>query len=150
MKEKTTTLEKVGVIFFNLFGFYFLVWHFIAAPYFWYRDVKENDGFIRAVFWSPLVGEVKGAAWPYFAFFGPRRSSVTSEERDFAEQWNKWLENHPNEINDIRTRAIAGNMTKEDMSRELIGLMVRFSNEADLDIPQRFIDEIKKGEAFTK
>ena len=72
---------------------------------------------------------------------------MTSEEKAFAEQWNQWVDDHPKEINDLRTRAIADNLTKEEMSREMIGLMVRFSNEANLDIPQRFIDEIKKGEA---
>jgi hypothetical protein len=75
------------------------------------------------------------------------RSAMTSEERAFAEQWNQWVDDHPKEINDLRTRAIADNMTKEEISREMIGLMVRFSNEANLDIPQRFIDDLKKGEA---
>ena len=36
-------------------------------------------------------------------------------------------------------------VAEEEMQREIIELMVRFSNEAALDIPQRFIDEIKKG-----
>ncbi len=75
------------------------------------------------------------------------RAAITSEERAFAEQWNQWVDDHPKEINDLRTRAIADNMTKEEISREMIGLMVRFSNEANLDIPQRFIDDLKKGEA---
>jgi len=77
-------------------------------------------------------------------------SALTSEERAFAEQWNQWVDDHPEEINDLRTRAIADDLTQEEISREMIGLMVRFSNEADLDIPQRFIDEIKKGGALPK
>ena len=75
-------------------------------------------------------------------------SVLTPEERAFAEQWNQWVEDHTKEVNDLRTRAIADNLTKEEISREMIGLMVRFSNEANLDIPQRFIDDLKKGEAL--
>lgn len=69
---------------------------------------------------------------------------MTKEEEVFAEQWNKWVENHQDEMNALRTRAIADNMTEEETSKELIALMVRFSSESKLEIPQRFIDEIKK------
>ena len=70
---------------------------------------------------------------------------MTPEERAFAEQWNQWVDDHPEELNDLRTRGLMGDLTEEEMQREMMGLMVRFSNEADLDISQRFIDEIKKG-----
>jgi hypothetical protein len=75
---------------------------------------------------------------------------MTSKERAFAEQWNQWVDDHSKEVNDLRTRAIADNMTKEELSREMIGFMVRFSNESNLDIPQRFIDDLKKGESPTR
>ena len=47
----------------------------------------------------------------------------------------------------IFTGLQADDWTQEENAREMIRLMVRFSNEANLDIPQRFIDEIKKGAA---
>jgi hypothetical protein len=80
------------------------------------------------------------------------KSAVTAEEkakeRAFAEQYNQWIDDHPEVINDLRTRALADDMTKEELSREAIGLMVRFSNEANLDIPQRMIDAAKEGEGL--
>ena len=73
---------------------------------------------------------------------------MTKEEKVFAEKWNKWVGEHQDEMNALRTRAIADNMTEKEISREMIALMVRFSSESNLEIPQRFIDEIKKqGEA---
>jgi hypothetical protein len=41
----------------------------VMSCYYWYRDVKLNDGFVRAVFWSPVVGTFKAMHWPYYAFF---------------------------------------------------------------------------------
>ena len=97
-----------------------------------------------------LAKTIRGALVLFLAILytscSNERSATTLEERAFSEQWNQWLEDHPKEINDLRTRAIADNMTKEEISREAIGHMVRFSNEANLDIPQRFIDALKKGE----
>lgn len=75
---------------------------------------------------------------------------MTKEERAFAEQWNQWTRDHQTEIDALRTRAIADNMPKEELSREMIALMVRFSSESNLTIPQRFIDDIKKQEAPSK
>ena len=73
-------------------------------------------------------------------------SSTTAEERAFVEQWNQWLDDHPEEINDLRTRAIADNLPEEEIKREMIGLMVRFSTEANLDIPQKVIDSVKNSD----
>jgi hypothetical protein len=93
---------------------------------------------------------IRGALFLFLAILytgcSNERSAMTSEERVFAEKWNQWVEDHPREINDLRTRAIADNMAKEEISREMIGLMVRFSTETNLEIPQRFIDDLKKGE----
>lgn len=71
-------------------------------------------------------------------------SKMTKEEKAFAEQWNQWIEDNQTEVVNLRTRAIADSMTKEEISREMIALMVRFSSESKLTIPQRFIDDIKK------
>jgi hypothetical protein len=117
----------------------------VAIPYFNFRYANKH-GFVRWLLLGEIAATAQAVAWPYFAFSGSGSAS-TSEERAFAEQWNQWLDDHPKEINDLRTRAIADNMTKEDVSREMTGLMVRFSNDANLNIPQRFIDDLKKGEA---
>jgi hypothetical protein len=69
---------------------------------------------------------------------------MTKEEKVFAEKWNQWVEDHQEEMDAIRTRAIADDMTEKEVSREMIASMVRFSSESNLEIPQRFIDEIKK------
>ena len=76
--------------------------------------------------------------------------ALTTEEKAFAEQWNQWVEDHPKEMDDLRTRAIADSMSEEEISREMIGLMVRFSREKDLKIPQSFIDELKSEEGSQK
>src|SRR5262245_43852103 len=141
---KSTPIATIVRILLNLYFISVVV----AIPYFNFRYAKTH-GFVNWLLLGEIVPTAQAVVWPYFAFSGSR-SSLTSEERAFAEQWNQWLEDHPNEINDLRTRAIADHLTKEEMSREMIGLMVRFSNEANLDIPQRFIDDIKKGDASTK
>jgi hypothetical protein len=71
------------------------------------------------------------------------KSSLTLEERAFVIQWNKWLEENPAERNNLRTRGIVENMTEQETKREIIALMVRFSTENNLSIPQRIIDDIK-------
>ena len=120
----------------------------ISVPYFNWCYARDN-GFVSWLFFGEIVATAQGAIWPVYALSGgskPEGSALTSEERAFAEQWNQWVDDHPKEINDLRTRAIADNMTKEEMAREMIALVVRFSNEANLDIPQRFIDELEKAE----
>jgi len=69
---------------------------------------------------------------------------LTVEERAFAKKWNQWVDEHPKEFNAVRTRGLAEDLSQEEVSRELIALMVRFSTEEDIDIPQRFIDDLKK------
>jgi hypothetical protein len=123
----------------------------LTIPVFNWRYAQEH-GFVSWLFLGEVVATSKAVVWPYYAIsaLGGRGSAgdtaMTSEERTFAEQWNQWIEDHPTEINALRTRAIADNMTQEEISREMIGLMVRFSNEAQLNIPQRFIDDLKKAE----
>jgi hypothetical protein len=75
---------------------------------------------------------------------------MTKQEKIFAERWNQWLAEHQEEVNSLRTRVIADDLTKEESSREMIALMVRFSSESKLEIPQRFIDDIKKQGATSK
>jgi hypothetical protein len=75
---------------------------------------------------------------------------LTKQEKVFAERWDQWLAEHQEEVNAIRTRAIAEDLSHEETSRDLIALMVRFSSESDLTIPQRFIDDIKKQKAPSK
>ncbi len=134
-------IQKIGLM---IWYAYFAI-TVLAVPIFNWRYAREH-GFVSWLFMGEVVATFKAVVWPYYAIaaLGGRAGSMTSAERAFAEQWNQWVEDHPAEINDLRTRAIADNMTKEEMSREMLGLMVRFSNEANVDIPQRFIDDIKK------
>jgi hypothetical protein len=120
----------------------------VAIPYFNFRYANKH-GFVNWLLLGEIVPTAQALVWPYFAF-SPGESGMTPEERAFAEQWNQWIDDHPKEINDLRSRGLTGDLTVEELQREMIGLMVRFSNEADLDIPQRFIDEIKKGPPPTK
>lgn len=71
-------------------------------------------------------------------------NDLTSEEKAFAEKWNQWVDDHSEEMNAFRTRAIADDLSEEEIARGMISFMVRFSNEEDIDIPKRFIDDIKK------
>lgn len=130
-------MKKIGLM---IWYAYFAI-TVLAVPVFNWRYAREH-GFVSWLCLGEVVATFKAVVWPYYAFMG-LGGSMTSEERAFAEQWNQWLEDHPKEINALRTRAIADNMPKEEISREMMALMVRFSNEANLDIPQRFIDEIK-------
>ena len=130
-------IQKIGLM---IWYAYFVI-TMLAIPIFNWRYAREH-GFVSWLCLGEVVATFKAVVWPYYAF----ALGGHSEERAFAEQWNQWLEDHPKEINDLRTRAIADNMTKKEISREMIGLMVRFSNEANLDIPQRFIDNLKKTE----
>jgi len=82
----------------------------------------------------------------FLAILNTGCSGGRSAERVFVEQWNQWLDDHPEEINDLRTRAIADNLPEEEITREMIGLMVRFSTEANLDIPQKVIDAVKNSD----
>lgn len=121
----------------------------ISVPYFNWCYSRDH-GFVSWLLFGEIIATAQGAIWPVYALSGGskrERSTLTSEERAFAEQWNQWVDDHPKEINDLRTRSIANNMTDEEVSREMISLMVRFSNEANIDIPQRFIDELKTAEA---
>ena len=143
----TKLFQKIGL----LIWYAYLVITMLTIPVFNWRYAREH-GFVSWLFLGEVVATFKAVVWPYYAITalggqaGAGDKAMTSEERAFAEQWNQWLEDHPTERNALRTRAIADNLTKEDISRELIGLMVRFSNEANLDIPQRFIDDLKKTE----
>lgn len=52
----------------------------IMLPYYWWRDVKAHDSYLRAIIWSPVVGVFKATHWPYYAFFsGPHLSSSQAE-----------------------------------------------------------------------
>lgn len=139
--------QKIGIMILNA---YFII-TMLIIPVFNWRYAQEH-GFVSWLFLGEVVATFKAVIWPYYAFTelegrdGAGDTEITSEEKTFAEQWNQWLEDHPTEINALRNRAIADNMTKEEISHETIGLMVRFSNEAKLDIPQRFIDDLKKTE----
>src|SRR5207253_1300807 len=75
--------EKIGNVVVFVLGLYLFTTQF-AAPYYWYRDVKEHDSFLRAVFWSPLVGELKGVVWPYFAFASSREDKANEEAAAIA------------------------------------------------------------------
>lgn len=136
-------IQKIGLMIW--YAYFFIT--MLAVPVFNWRYAREH-GFVSWLCLGEVVATSKAVVWPYYAItaLGSGDTAMTSEERAFAEQWNQWLEDHPTEINDLRTRAIADNMTKEEISREMTGLMVRFSNEANLDIPQRFIDDLKKAE----
>ncbi|MEQ8786219.1 MAG: hypothetical protein RIC55_07965 [Pirellulaceae bacterium] len=142
---KQSPIRKVlsSVVTLLVYGYFIGV--VLATPYFNWCYARDN-GFFNWVFFGEVVATAKAFVWPYYVIAGAGSSALTSEEKAFAEQWNQWLEDHPKEVNDLRTRAIADNMTKEEISREMIGLMVRFSNEANLDIPQRFIDDLKMGD----
>lgn len=130
-------IQKIGLTIW--YGYFAIT--MLAVPVFNWRYAREH-GFVSWLCLGEVVATLKAVVWPYYAFTSSRKP-MTSDERAFAEQWNQWLEDHPTEINDLRTRAIADDMSKEEVAREMMGLMVRFSNEANLDIPQRFIDEIK-------
>jgi len=140
-------VQKAALVIWSVY----IVVAILSAPLFNWRYAREHGVWSWLCF-GEIVATAKAAIWPYYAItaLGGRAGSgdtaMTSKERAFAEQWNQWLDDHPTEINDLRTRAIADNMTKEEISREMIGLMVRFSNESNLDIPQRFIDDLKKAE----
>ena len=41
----------------------------VMDVYYWYRDIKEHDSILRAVFWSPVVATFKATHWPYYEFF---------------------------------------------------------------------------------
>jgi hypothetical protein len=137
--------QKIGLI---IWYAYFII-TMLTIPVFNWRYAREH-GFVSWLLLGEVVATFKAVVWPYYAITalrgpaGAEDMTMTSMERAFAEQWNQWLKDHPTEINDIRTRAIADDMTKEEISREMIGLMVRFSNEANMDIPQRFIDDLKR------
>ena len=137
--------DKVKSTVQNLFSIY-LMTMVLAVPYFNWRYAQRH-GFASWFFFGEVVATAQAFVWPAFIFMGidNEGSALTSEERAFAEQWNQWLDDHPEEINDLRTRGLTGDLTEKEIQREMMGLMVRFSNEADLDIPQRFIDDIKKG-----
>ena len=137
--------QKIG----HIIWYAYLVITMLTVPVFNWRYAREH-GFVSWLLFGEVVATFKAVVWPYYAVtaYGGRSGSggaaMTSEERAFAEQWNQWLEDHPKERNELRTRAIADDMTKEEVSRELLGLMVRFSTEANMDIPQRFIDDLKE------
>ena len=133
-------LQKIGLM---IWYAYFVI-TMLTIPVFNWRYAQEH-GFVSWLFLGEVVATFKAVVWPYYAFTASG-GQMTSKERVFAEQWNQWLEDHPKAINDLRTRAIADKMPKEEISREMIALMVRFSSEANLDIPQRFIDDLKKAE----
>ena len=133
-------IQKLGLM---IWYAYFLI-TMLAVPVFNWRYAQEH-GFVSWLFLGEVVATFKAVVWPYYAFTASG-GQMASKERVFAEQWNQWLEDHPKEINDLRTRAIADKMPKEEVSREMIALMVRFSSEANLNIPQRFIDDLKKAE----
>ncbi|MDD3525310.1 MAG: hypothetical protein PHQ41_11520 [Candidatus Cloacimonetes bacterium] len=138
-------IQKIGLM---IWYAYFVI-TILAVPIFNWRYAREH-GFVSWICLGEVVATFKAAVWPYYAFTavgeraGAGGTAMTSEEMAFAKQWNQWLEDNPKVRNDLRTRAIADNMTEEEISREMIGLMVRFSNEANMDIPQRFIDDLKK------
>lgn len=50
-----------------IFVIYFLTTNVMMA-YYWWKDVKAHNSFVRAVTIAPMVGVAKGAVWPYFAF----------------------------------------------------------------------------------
>jgi hypothetical protein len=139
--------QKIGLM---IWYAYFVI-TMLTIPVFNWRYAREH-GFVSWLLLGEVVATFKAVAWPYYAItalggrVGAGDTAMTLEERAFAEQWNQWLDDHRTEIDDLRTRAIADNMTKEESAREMLRLMVRFSSEAHLDIPQRFIDEIKKAE----
>ena len=129
-RPKSSSIATIVGIFLNLYFISVVV----ALPYFNFRYANKH-GFVNWLLLGEIVPTAQALVWPYFAF-SESGSGLTSKERAFAEIWNQWVEDHPEEINDLRTRAIADNMTKEDIARETIRHMVRFSNEANLDIPQ--------------
>ena len=38
----------------------------IMTVYFWYMMVKHGDSFLAAIFWYPIVAEIKGIPWIFF------------------------------------------------------------------------------------
>ena len=38
----------------------------IMTVYFWYMMVKHGDSFLAAIFWYPIVAEIKGILWIFF------------------------------------------------------------------------------------
>ena len=38
----------------------------IMTVYFWYMMVKHGDSFLAAIFWYPIVAEIKGLLWIFF------------------------------------------------------------------------------------
>ena len=45
-----------------------------ASCYYWWKDVKAHDSFIRAAVWSPVIGTFKATHWPYYEFVQRRRT----------------------------------------------------------------------------
>jgi hypothetical protein len=46
----------------------------VMSCYYCYKDIKQHNGFIRYVFWSPVVGAFKATHWPYYVFFEKKES----------------------------------------------------------------------------
>ena len=62
--------------------------------YYWWRDVKAHDGFVRAVVWSPLVGVFKATHWPYYQFVHKTQPEKleSPSAASFKESLLWWLE----------------------------------------------------------
>ena len=52
----------------------------VMCPYYWWRDVKVHDSYLRAILGSPVVGLFKASHWPYYAFFSSPKVSNSHGE----------------------------------------------------------------------
>ncbi len=64
-------LSVLGNVLFVALWLYFMSVS-IMSCYYWWKDVKAHDSFIRAALWSPVVGMAKATHWPYYEFFARR------------------------------------------------------------------------------
>jgi hypothetical protein len=92
-REMGKTRSALSNAFFIVLSLYMTSVSF-AFCYYWWKDVKAHDGFIRAVVWSPVVGGFKATHWPYYEFVQRRRieKPESPSATCFKESLFWWLE----------------------------------------------------------
>ena len=63
----TKSQNITSLIFITVFNIY-AIGAGLSTTYFIYEDITKHDSFFRYTFVSPVVGTLKGAAWPYFIY----------------------------------------------------------------------------------
>lgn len=114
----------------------------LLACYYWYKDVKENDGFVRAMFWSPLVGIFKATHWPYYVFFTKDETAQRSTETPAS------LRHFQNTMSYMKNaHSLLTNLGSKDAAKEAENVKYLFKkalSEANA-IDTKELDKIKPG-----